>query len=382
MKAIVNAALAAAAGFASLANCGPAQASTFTVLHSFSFSDLGYVPTGDLVLDDAGDIYGTTAIGNQAGTVFSYTLANASFQYLFSFTGAADGSKPQGSLVLHGGELYGTTASGGASNAGTVYQLDLASLALTTLHTFAGAADGASPYGGVTLRDGKLYGVALQAGAHNVGNLYEVKPSVPTLKPLYAFRAKGENSPIGNVVFDSAGVIYGVNELHARSSTGGIYAYDPATHQFTVLHAFEGKKMGAVPFAGVALFENALYGTTYRGGGHDLGIVWKYDLATQAFSVLHSFAGAPDGGQPQARPVISKSGKLYGTAYEGGTYNDGTVYEIDLRTAKFRVIHDFDGTDGQYPEAGVVLGKDGAIYGTAALGGSGGGGGTLFSITP
>ena len=371
----------AAAALAALAVCNPAQASTFKVLHAFSFSDLGYVPTGDLVLNAAGDIFGTTATGNQSGTVFRYVPSANSFQFLFSFTGAGDGAKPQGSLVLAGGSLYGTTASGGASNAGTVYRLDLASSALTTLHTFGGAADGASPYGGLTLHNGELFGAALQAGADNGGALYRVKPSAPTLTPLYAFDPKAENSPIGNVVVDGAGVIYGANELYARSSTGGVYSYDPATGKFTVLHAFTDKKMGAVPFAGVALFENALYGTTYRGGQHNFGTVWKYDLAKQTFSVLHSFAGAADGEQPQARPAITSGGMLYGTAYAGGTSSYGTVYKINLRTEKFTVIHDFNGADGQNPEAGIALGKGGTLYGTTALGGSGGGG-VVFSVTP
>ncbi len=371
--------VAVAVGFAALAG-GSAYASTFNVLHAFSFSDLGYVPTGDLVLDAQGDIFGTTATGNQSGTVFRYTPSTSTFQYLYSFTGAADGAKPQGSLVLSGGGLYGTAASGGANNAGTVYRLDLASGAFATLHTFGGAADGASPYGGVTVRKGELFGVTLVSGPLNGGTLYRVNPSVPALKTLYAFDVKGERAPIGNVALDSAGIVYGANELNGKTSTGGVYSYDPSTATFTVLHAFADKKMGAVPFAGVALFENAVYGTTYRGGQNNFGTVWKYDLVKKTFTLLHSFAGAADGEQPQGRPAISRSGLLYGTAYAGGAYNYGTVYQINLRTAKFTVLHSFQAADGQYPEAGVALGKGGVIYGTAGLGGAGGG--TLFSITP
>ncbi len=381
MRVVLKAGLAVAAGFAALASGDPAQASSFKVLHAFSFSDIGYIPTGDLALDAAGNIFGTTAIGNQSGTIFQYALSTEAFQYLFSFNGAGDGAKPQGSLVLKDGGLYGTAASGGANNAGTVYRLDLASDALTTLHTFTGAEDGASPYGGLMLRKGEFYGAALQAGPLNGGVLYKIQRLSSKLTPLHTFDSKGENSPIGNVVLDSEGIVYGVNELNGKTSTGAIYAYDPATATFTILHAFDDKKMGAVPFAGVALFEGALYGTTYRGGQHNFGTVWKYDLATKTFTLLHSFAGTADGEQPQGRPAITRGGLLYGTAYSGGTYNYGTVFRIDLRTSKFKVLHDFQDSDGQYPEAGIALGKNGAIYGTAGLGGDGGGG-TLFSITP
>ena len=104
-------------------------------LHGASFLLLlgsGCVPTGDLVLDDSGNVFGTTATGSQSGTIFQYAPSTNAFRFLFNFNGSGDGAKPQGSLLLKDGKLYGTAASGGANNAGTVYQLNLASASLTT----------------------------------------------------------------------------------------------------------------------------------------------------------------------------------------------------------------------------------------------------------
>ena len=177
-------------------------------------------PTGDLVLDDSGNVFGTTATGSQSGTIFQYAPSTNAFRFLFNFNGSGDGAKPQGSLLLKDGKLYGTAASGGANNAGTVYQLNLASASLTTLHVFGGADDGASPYGGVVLQKGKLFGAALQAGAQNGGTLYSLALSSSLLTTLYGLDPKTENSPIGKVVLDGAGVVYGVNELNGKTATG------------------------------------------------------------------------------------------------------------------------------------------------------------------
>ncbi len=386
MRALLYGTVAVAAGVALLSGCRSAEAATFTVLHAFTFTDPGFFPTGDLVIDPAGDIIGTTSIGNQFGTVFSYAPASQTTTFIYNFSNG-DGSIPQGSLFLRDNYLYGTTGFGGASNAGTIYRLDLSSSVLQTLYDFKGKADGAYPYGGLTFYNGALFGVDLDAGAFKGGTLFVVSPSVkpsyfPKFKTLHAFNGlgTGPDGPIGDVAIDASGVIYGVTEAYAGKPTGTVWSFDTTTGKFTILHEFTDKSTGMYPFAGVTLFGNSLYGTTFGGGTRNRGTLWTYDIAARTFAVIHSFTGTADGQAPQARPAITRSGLLYGTAYAGGAYGFGTVYTMDLRTGTFAVLHDFQSTDGQYPLAGVVVGKDGTLYGTASLGGDGIG--TLFSIVP
>ncbi len=386
MKTFLYMSAVVAASATLLSGCPSAEAATFTVLHAFTFTDPGFFPTGDLVIDPSNDVIGTTSIGNQFGTVFRYSPASQAVTFVYNFSNT-DGSIPQGSLVLRGKYLYGTTGFGGPSNAGTVYRLDLSSSVLETLHGFEGKRDGANPYGGLTLYDDALYGVDLAAGAQKGGTLFAISPPTqpsysPPFKTLHAFNGlgTGPDGPIGDVAVDSSGVIYGVTEAFAGKPTGTIYSFNTTTGRFTILHEFTDKSTGEFPFAGVALFGNSLYGTTFKGGARNRGTLWTYDIAAKTFAVIHSFTGTADGEAPQARPAITHDGILYGTAYGGGAYGFGTVFTMDLRTGTFGVLHDFQSTDGQYPLAGVVVGKDGTLYGTTSLGGDGVG--TLFSIVP
>jgi uncharacterized repeat protein (TIGR03803 family) len=169
----------------------------------------------------------------------------------------------------------------------------------------------------------------------------------------------------------------------------------------TVLHSFNGVD-GVNPYAGLVIGKNGtLYGTTY-GGGAPPGIGGTvFQLTPPAKiggdwteTVLHSFAGDSDGANPAAGLVIGKDGTLYGTTQYGGTSNLGTVFQLTPPTKvggtwSETVLHSFaGGSDGANPVAGLVIGQNGALYGTTTLGGVpytcglGPGCGTVFEVTP
>jgi len=153
----------------------------------------------------------------------------------------------------------------------------------------------------------------------------------------------------------------------------------------TILHSFGGGTDGKIPDAGLIDVNGTLYGTTSVGGSHNHGSGFAVDPLTGAETVIHDFAGAPDGQGPQA-VLIEMNGKLYGTTNGGGANNDGSVFRIDPDTGKEKVVYSFCSVcgDGSNPEGGLVV-LNGLLYGTTVYGGNAAcqyGCGTVFLLDP
>jgi uncharacterized repeat protein (TIGR03803 family) len=158
-----------------------------------------------------------------------------------------------------------------------------------------------------------------------------------------------------------------------------------------VLYNFTGARDGAYPRAGLFRDDTGdLYGTTYYGGalsclyGMGCGTVFKLDT-TGAETILYRFKGTPDGAFPFARLFRDAAGNLYGTTYSGGGSNLGTVFKLDA-TGKRTVLHSFTGApDGANPYAGLIRDAAGNLYGTTGFGGDLaclGGCGVVFELSP
>lgn len=239
------------------------------------------------------------------------------------------------------GNFYGTTYLGGANGEGTVFEISSDGM-LTTLHSFGGT-DGSSPYAGVIqARDGNFYGTTPDGGAYNLGTVFEITP-LGDLTTLYSFCAAANCAD------------------------------------------------GDLPYAGVIqATDGNFYGTTTGGGAYGYGTVFEINSA-DTLTTLHSFGGA-DGASTYAGLLQGADGNFYGTTPEGGAgdcnfYGGptgcGTVFEISP-AGTLTTLHFFDGTDGAFPETGLVQATNGNFYGTTALGGGGvppHGSGTVFQIT-
>jgi uncharacterized repeat protein (TIGR03803 family) len=295
---------------------------------------------------------------------------------LYSFTGGADGANPSyyataGVVRDSAGNLYGTTRDGGKGY-GVVFKLDTSGQE-TVLHTFTGGIDGAYPVGGV-IRDsaGNLYGTAAAGGTAGAGVVFKVnKAGKETV--LYAFRGGDDGgNPDAGVIRDSAGNLYGTTQTYGAYNVGVVYMLDTAGNE-TVLHTFTGGADGGNPYAGVIRDpEGNLYGTTTYGGRANVGVVYMLDTAGNE-TVLHRFSGGADGGLPYPGGLIRDSaGNLYGTASNGGTANVGVVYKVN-KGGKQKVLYNFTCSVGCYPDAGVVRDPAGNLYGTTTIGGLGSG---------
>jgi uncharacterized repeat protein (TIGR03803 family) len=371
-----------------------------TVLHSFTGSD-GSEPAATLIFDSAGNLYGTTMGGGATGngTVFELTPSGGAWveTVLHSFTGS-DGSEPAASLIFDSaGNLYGTTDYGGAFGHGTAFELSLSGKAWaeTVLHSFSGGddSDGSDPVASLIFDSaGNLYGTT-QSGGLSCGAVFELTPSAGawTETVLYRFDCGDGASPFGNVIFDSAGNLYGTTRYGGGNVCNYGYGCGTAfklTHAGgvwteTVLHSFNGSD-GDTPEAGL-VFDKAgnLYGTTTGEGTNGYGNVFQLRPSGGAWTetVLYSFTGGADGGTPRAGLFFDSTGNLYGTAEMGGTAGDGVVFEIaGYSLISESVLYSFKGgSDGSNPSVGLIQDAAGNLYGTASGGGKGYG--TVFKLS-
>jgi len=368
-----------------------AQAPTYAALYAFSAGTDAAQPFAGLVRDKAGNLYGTTASGGAFGygTVFKVdTSGNETV--LHSFSGV-DGAIPLAGLVRDkAGNLYGTTAYGGASfmingdsGDGTVFKVDTSGNE-TVLHSFTNSPDGAQPVASLVMdKSGNLHGTTVGGGASNFGTVFEVDTTGKETV-LHSFSGVDGGFPEAGLVMDKAGNLYGTTASGGSANAGTVFKLATSGTE-TVLHSFTDVPDGAVPNAGLVRDEAGnLYGTTAFGGafGDDpfpsTGTVFEVDTNGTEI-VLHSFSGV-DGGFPEGGLVRDKAGNLYGTTADGGAsliinvnVGDGTVFEVDTNGTE-TVLHSFSGVDGQSPLAGLVRDKTGNLYGTTAFGGSSGNG--------
>jgi uncharacterized repeat protein (TIGR03803 family) len=392
-----------------------AWSASYKVLYTFNSNNAN--PSSGLITDAAGNAYGTTFNGgalNQSGTVYELSPTTGyHLLYAFHYKGVG-GWHPQGNLAIDSaGNLYGTTVNGGMKNSicptgcGVVFELSPSSdgglWAETVLYgfcTLANCADGSNPQAGVIFDSaGNLYGTAKTGGNQNCqeegpgcGTVFELSRSQSgwTESVLYAFTgsvADGGN-PSGNLVFDGSGNLYSTSpafwvfELSPRS--GGWH--------FSIMYQFGGNGDGAEPLSGLT-FDTVgnLYGTTALGGEFGLGIVFELtpnDSGEWSEAILYNFSGGNDGAKPESELAIDASGALYGTTVEGGDSRGclgkgcGTVFKLTPQVGQWiESLFRFpsDGHLGAEPTTPVLLGTAGEVYGTASGGGRNGQG-VMFGI--
>jgi uncharacterized repeat protein (TIGR03803 family) len=308
-------------------------AGTETVLYSFGSSATdGSAPLSGLIMDGAGNLYGTTSAGGtyDLGTVFKIS-SNGTETILHAFSGGTtDGQFPLRRLVMDSaGNLYGTTALGGANDLGTVFKISAAGTE-TVLYSFAGKQQ---PSGGLIMDSaGNLYGTTAGGGANDDGTVFKIGPNgTETVLHSFAGGTTDGARPEAGLIMDSAGNLYGTTLVAGANQAGTVFKIDLTTGTETVLYSFSDNTTdGADPQAALTMDSAGnLYGTTVDGGAHSDGTVFKI-TGTGTETVLHSFAGGTtDGAKPQAALIMDGAGDLFGTTQSGGTYNGGTVFMID-----------------------------------------------------
>jgi uncharacterized repeat protein (TIGR03803 family) len=339
--------------------------------------DDGATPLSSLILDAAGNLYGATSQGGAygasgGGVVFELSPnpdGTWTEMVLHSFGNGTDGIGPSGRLVFDSaGNLYGTTSAGGTGGSGcfggcgTAFELipspggQWAESVLYNFCSQADCADGNDPAGGLTLdAAGNLYGTTKYGGTpdqHLNGTVFELTPGGNgqwTQTVLYMFQnaTTDGNNPLGGVVQDKSGNLYGTTSW-GYSVDGGMAFGNGIVFELSrgqqgqwtesILHPFCSDVVncsdGSQPLAGL-VFDKAgnLYGTTSGGGDLNClaagcGVVFELAAGTWSDTILYSFPGGTPGFSPDSSVILDAVGNLYGVAYQGGTNGYGVVYEV------------------------------------------------------
>jgi len=347
-----------------------------TALASFGAPD-GMGPKASLIMDSSGNLYGTASGGGASneGTVFELAHGSSTPSVLASFNGA-NGANPRAGLIMDsGGNLYGTTYGRGY---GTVFELAHGSSTITTLASFNGT-DGANPYAGLIMdSSGNLYGTTYSGGASKDGTVFELAKGSGTITDLASFNQTDGGGPTSGLIMDGSGNLYGTTTYGGVLRKGTVFELAKGSGTITTLASFNGTD-GGNSYAALTMDSSGnLYGTTYYGGASGDGTLFELAKGTSTITALASFNGA-DGANPYAALVMDSSGNLYGTTYSGGSSGDGTLFEVTKGSTTITALASFNGADGAYPEAALVMDGSGNLYGTT-FGGGAPGGGTVFEM--
>lgn len=302
--------------------------------------------------------------------------ATIGFDDLADFT-SAEGNMSEAPLLLGtDGNFYGTASSGGAHNHGSIFKITPAGVE-TTLYSFTGGNDGASPDAGLTEGpDGNFYGEAASGGPfentgdpENFGTIFKITPS-GTLSVIYSFSGEADGAePFDGLVLGPDGNFYGVTEASGTysnglfSGQGDVFKITP-TGTLTTLYS--GSDVNA-PISIMLGTDGNLYVSNLGGGVLKLTLGGSPTLYTDG-SALGGVSGLTQG----------NDGNFYGTTRFGGANGDGQFFQM-TSAGDFTVLHTFDGTDGASPFSPPITGMDGLLYGTTAYDGANSGG-TFYSI--
>jgi uncharacterized repeat protein (TIGR03803 family) len=401
----------------------PTPTPIFTTLHSFDDVLDGANPYAGLVQGANGKFYGTTGYGGANayyGTVFNITPRGV-LTTLHTFD-STDGANSNAGLVQGAdGKFYGTASSGGTNNTcvggcGTIFTITPGGT-LATLYNFcsqSNCTDGSAPEAGLVQgSDGNFYGTTAFGGAsgactHGCGTVFKITPS-GMLTTLHSFNLTDGRAPLAGLVQGANGNFYGTTSNGGANGDGTVFKIT-SSGTFTTLHTFDFTDGAELDGALVQANDGNFYGTTFLGGANDFcgtdnhqscGTVFKMTPGGNV-TTLYSFCSqggtnCTDGEYPYAGLIQGTDGNFYGTTSAGGSEfrncgggGCGTVFSITsggALTTLYNFCSQINCTDGAEPEADIVQGTDGTLYGTTASGGTysnncnSAGCGTVFSLS-
>jgi uncharacterized repeat protein (TIGR03803 family) len=384
----VLAAMLCAALVAAFNPCVSAQEPTvtYTDLHDFNdsagdpenFTNSGVMPQGR-----DGNIYGTSQQGGSGGVGAIYQISTGGSLSVVANVTSSTGTGPECGLTRGSdGNFYGIAPQGGSSNAGTVFKVT-PSGTLTVLHQFTNGTDGSGPScPPVEASNGDYYGTTngIFEGNQGTSTFYKVT-STGTFTLVHTF-ALSEGNRCSAVTLGTDGNFYGACLFGGANNLGTLYKITPEG-VVTVLHslvASDGQnEQGAFL---VQAEDGNFYGMGFNGGADNYGVIFQ--LKTNGtYTVLHTFTGGTDGGNPNADLVVGSDGYLYGAASVGGSTTNcsagcGTLFKIST-SGTFTVLYSFDGTHGSNPQSNLTLDTNGVLYGVTESGGANGDG-VFFSL--
>jgi len=380
----------------------PSAAAT---LHNYPCgSGIGY--EGGLTKDNGGNYYGVSGLGGTWNVGIAFKLSpdvhgGWNCNVIHTFLPDIGPANPEVTLVMDGqGNLYGTSTAGGEANAGTIFELSNqdGSWQVINEYDFTGRADGSYPLGALAMdAAGNVYGTASQGGSGG-GTVFELTPGTWTFRTIHTFGPIPDGSiPIGGVVIDRAGNLYGTTWEGGTGGTGVVFKLHAAGQGWveTILHAFTDSDEGNQPQSAPSFdSQGNLYGSVVSGAIYKITPPPNAPRSVEQpwpITWIYQFPGASnlaDGYFPIGAPIVDSSGNIYGATSEGGDTNAcppngcGVIYKLvpshdnGPTTWTETVLWTFEGyPNGQYPDSILTFDSSGNLLSTTSDDGP-------FSLTP
>lgn len=300
--------------------------SNHTVVYSFSDGDK---PTGSLLMASNGNLYGSTSFGgsDDYGIIFSIDPVTEVFTKLWDLTPGTGGRTRGSFMQASNGMLYMTTYEGGSNSSGTILELDPSSNNLIVRHHFgATSSDPSQPLAGelIEVSNGLLYGLSRFGGTNDDGTIYEYDLSSHTVTTLHDFSSASNGAhPFNSLTLASNGLVYGQTYEGGPTNGGVLFAYDIAVDTFQVQEYFSNAgTVGTKPQSALMEAGNGLlYGMTSSNG-----YLFSFDTQTTDVTPIQSL------GDARTTMLEASNGKLYGTTYNGNLFEYD--YSTDTYTGK------------------------------------------------
>jgi hypothetical protein len=384
----------------------------FQVLHVFNKAGDGQAPMAGVKADAAGNLFGSAEFGgaNGFGAIFMLKppgsgKTNWTETVIFSFADGNDGGFPGSPLFIAANrDLVSSTLMGGTANQGTIFQLSPPASSTDPwteeiLFNFQGEPDDGSGPLGPQLRgqNGMTFGTTSSGGASNCGTAYRLTPTSngDDETVLFNFTCGADGGrPQEGLITDGKGNLFGTTETNGALNNGVVFELTPPTGgssewKETTIFDFNIAD-GAQPVGNLLAFKGSLYGVTFQGGQFGQGVAFQLTPPAQpggtwSETVLHSFSGGTDGGEPQSGLLPDGKGGFFGTASQGGPTGNGSFFHLVPPAQAggawtLTPLHQFAGGNGGSDPSGDLAEHGGAIFGTTQ--GSATGQSTVYEIIP
>ncbi len=356
----------------------------------------GKSPQSSVALGPGGVLFGSSHNGGlvDQGTIFRLNANGTGYTILLNFTATGgDGQNPQAALTLgRDGALWGTTAAGGPNGFGTAFRINQDGSDYQLLHSFLGviSSDGSQPQGALLqTADGFWYGATATGGNAGAGTIFQLRPDGSGYSIVVQFGHGNGSNPTGGLIQGTDGALYGTLPLGGDHGLGAVFRLDLSLGGLTIIHSFCGLLSSLIPICGrdgdlldtpvVQGSDGALYGSTSYGGYWSAGSIFTIREDGSGYAIIHDFAEQFPIYYPQAGIVEGLDGTLYGGDLAGGTNQLGSVFKLHHDGSGYTVLHSFSGPDGSQVPRSVLYGQNGVLYGVATAGGAGSG--TLFQLS-
>ena len=302
-------------------------------------------------------LYGNSTSGglNAVGDIFSYNPGTNDYTTLYSMD-SLSGYYPRGPIIKasNNNSLFGMTNNGGLFDKGVFYEFNLTNNTYTKRHDFD-ITSGQLPNGGVVQStvNNKIYGMTTSGGTNSGGVIFSYDIPTTTFSIVHDFSFFTGWTTFGTMRQASNGLLYGMAFGGGAGGYGVIFSLDPTNNNYTVVHNFNGTD-GSAPWCQLIEVGGILYGCTTQGGvNNNKGVIFKYQISNNTMTKLHDF-DTPTGASPYGNVMMASDGNLYGMANSGGTNSLGVIYKFDLTTNTYTVIYNGSFASGGLPYADFI----------------------------